>query len=47
MSVTKKRLEALNNANENQTLVEIFDLKNENGEAVGTQVALTIPYDLN
>jgi len=47
MSVTRKRLEALNNANENQTLVEIFDLKNENGEAVGTQVALTIPYDLN
>ncbi len=47
MSVTRKRLEALNKANENKTYVEITDLKDEHGSAAGTRVALTIPYDLN
>lgn len=47
MSVTEQRLQLLNKANEKKTRVEIVDLKNSSGEALGTKVALSIPYELN
>lgn len=43
MSLTQKRIDLLNQANENKILVEIIDLKNQSGQAIGTKVIINIP----
>lgn len=43
MKVTNERIELINQIYKTNTEVEIIDLKNKNGEALGTKVILNIP----
>lgn len=43
MSITRDRIELLNQARNVDARIEVFDLKDENGQARGTRVELTIP----
>jgi Fe2+ or Zn2+ uptake regulation protein len=43
LKVTSQRLEMMNKLNSTGAQVNIFDLKNENGQATGTRVELMIP----
>lgn len=43
MSITRERLEILNAAHDDKTSVRITDLKDENNQATGTKVEITIP----
>jgi sensor histidine kinase YesM len=43
LKVTSQRIEMMNKLNSTGARVNIFDLKNENGQATGTRVELMIP----
>jgi hypothetical protein len=43
LKVTSQRIEMMNKLNSTGAQVNIFDLKNENGQAIGTRVELIIP----
>jgi tetratricopeptide (TPR) repeat protein len=44
LKVTSQRIEMMNKLNSTGARVNIFDLKNENGQATGTMVELIIPF---
>lgn len=46
MHLTKERLEALNSESKSDIKVEIIDLKNEKGEPAGTEVQITLPFEI-
>ena len=46
MALTEERLDMINKMKMGSAHVQIMDLKNENGEATGTRVVLTIPIKL-
>ena len=43
MGITGNRLEIIENLYELKCTAEIADLKNQNGEALGTRITLTLP----
>ncbi len=43
MKITSDRLEMLNNLGTSKAHIEVIDLKNEQGQATGTKIILTIP----
>ena len=46
MHLTKERIEALNSESKSDIKVEIIDLKNEKGEPAGTEVQITLPFEI-
>ena len=46
MSITEQRIKELQQTNEKKFQVTIIDLKDENGDAAGTEVQIIIPFDL-
>lgn len=46
MSITKKRLELLNNQGQMKIFLKIIDLKDKNGDPCGTRVELQIPVEI-
>lgn len=46
MSITEQRIEALETTNEKKYITTINDLRDENGQVMGTEVTLIIPLEL-
>jgi two-component sensor histidine kinase len=46
MSITEQRINILTSTNKKKFITTIVDLKDENGQSIGTEVNLTIPFEL-